>query len=396
MINVYTSEAKPIKSWCEGIEETALKQAKNLANHPCTFKHVAVMPDCHPGYGMPIGGVVAFENAVCPNAVGADIGCGMVAVRTGYHAKNLTPEIILEILLQVKRDVPVGFDHHKEDVIWDGFDYAPDIPIIQQELNSARRQLGTLGGGNHFIEIQAAGDQRVWLMIHAGSRNFGFKIAKEYIRKAEKLCEMWHSELPPGEGEDNLAFLPIGSREAKDYITAMISALAFAERNRVIIMGAFKNAVSSKLGPLMGREWEKPINIHHNFAAMENHFGKNVWVHRKGATSAREGQLGIIPGSMGTPSYIVRGKGNPESFMSCSHGAGRVGGRKEFTRTHTVEECDADMKGIVFLGWSKDRKGNPDLSEAPKAYKDIESVIEAQADLVEIVAKLHPLGVLKA
>ena len=396
MINVYTSETKPIKSWCEGIEETALKQAKNLANHPCTFRHVAIMPDAHMGYGMPIGGVVAFENAVCPNAVGVDIGCGMVAVRTGYHAKYLTPEVIREILLQVKRDVPVGFEHNKEDVLWEGFDNAPDIPIVQQELKSARRQLGTLGGGNHFIELQVADDQRVWLMIHSGSRNFGFKIAKEYNQKAMKLCEMWHSELPPGNGEDSLAFLPIGSKDAKDYITAMNYALAFAAKNRAIIMNAFKDAVISKLGSIQRQAWEESINIHHNFAAIENHFGKNVWVHRKGATSAREGQLGIIPGSMGTPSYIVRGKGNPESFMSCSHGAGRIAGRKEFTRTHTVEECDADMKDIVFLGWSKDRKGNPDLSEAPKAYKDIETVIDAQADLVEVVAKLHPLGVLKA
>ena len=392
MYKVYTTEAKPIKSWCENIEASALTRAKNLANHPCTFKHVAIMPDAHTGYGMPIGGVVAFLNAVCPNAVGVDIGCGMIAVRTDFPVKDITPDVIREIILQVKRDVPIGFDHHKEDIAWNGFDNAPDIYIIQRELESARRQLGTLGGGNHFIELQAGEDGYVWLMIHSGSRNFGYKIAKEYNQKAMKLCERWHSELPPGNGEDSLAFLPIGSREAKDYIEAMKYALEFAQENRNIIMSNLKDAFYSKLNC----EFGETINIHHNFAAIEHHFGRDVWVHRKGATLARKGQFGIIPGSMGTPSYIVCGKGNLESFASCSHGAGRTIGRKEFTRTHTIEECDADMKDIVFLGWSKDRKGNLDLSEAPKAYKDIEIVINAQVDLVDVVTKLYPLGVLKA
>lgn len=392
MNRIYTEEAVPIKSWCNDIEESAMIQARNLANHPCTFKHVAIMPDAHMGYGMPIGGVVAFQNAVCPNAVGVDIGCGMVAVQSDCLVDSVPDGVVREIILQVKRDVPVGFNHHKEDVSWTGFDDAPDVDVVQQQLGSARRQLGTLGGGNHFIELQAGEDGRIWLMIHSGSRNFGFKIAKEYNHKAMKLCEDWHSQLPPGNGEDSLAFLPIGSVEARDYLKAMNYALSFAKENRARIMDAFKAAVCTKLRCGFGDE----INIHHNFAAIEHHFGRDVWIHRKGATMAREDQLGIIPGSMGAPSYIVRGLGNPESFMSCSHGAGRRMGRKEFSRTHTEDECTDSMKDVVFLGWGHDRKGNPDLSEAPGAYKDIEQVIEAQTDLVGVVTKLHPVGVLKA
>ena len=391
-MKVHLDENIPIKNWCEDIEDSAWEQVKNLANHPCAFHHIAVMPDAHRGYGMPIGGVMAFKNAICPNAVGVDIGCGMVAVQTNALAKDITPDMIREILAQVKRDVPVGFNHLKNPVTWVGFDNMPDIPIVQQEYESARRQLGTLGGGNHFIELQAGDDGHIWLMIHSGSRNLGYKIAKEYNAKAMKLCGMWHSKLPPGNGEDSLAFLPIGSREANEYIKAMHFALDFAKENRKRIMNAFKRAVCTKLRCA----FEVDINIHHNFAALENHFGKNVWVHRKGATQAYTGHLGIIPGSMGTSSYIVRGNGNPDSFMSCSHGAGRNSGRAEFSRTHTVVECNADMKGIVFDGWGKNRKGQPDLSEAPKAYKNIDAVIEAQQDLVDVVCKLRPLGVVKA
>lgn len=381
----------PILSWCENVEGGALLQAVNLAMHPVTFHHIALMPDCHQGYGMPIGGVIACENAVIPNAVGVDIGCGMIAVQTDLRIEDIHEIRIKEILAKLKEYIPVGFAHHAEDQSWSRFDYAPDIPIVRQELSSARKQLGTLGGGNHFIEIQAGNDQRVWLMLHSGSRNFGYKIAKTYNKKAMELCARWHSWLPPGHGEDSLAFFPIGSQEAREYINAMNFALDFAQANRYAMLLVLKDI----FGDMTGANFEQEINIHHNFAALERHFGKNVWVHRKGATQAREGQLGIIPGSMGTSSYIVRGLGNPDSFKSCSHGAGRASGRAEFCRTHTVAECEESMKGIIFGGWGKTRKGDPDISEAPGAYKPIDEVIEAQADLVEVVVKLRPLGVMK-
>jgi len=379
----------PVLSWCENIEEGALEQARNLAIHPSVFHHVALMPDCHQGYGMPIGGVIACENAVIPNAVGVDIGCGMAAVQTA--ATDIKKDAIEEILLRLRQRIPVGFAHQLEDQEWGGFASAPDLPIVQQELAAARKQLGTLGGGNHFIEIQSGSDGRIWLMLHSGSRNFGYKIAKTYNKKAMELCARWHSQLPPGHGDDSLAFLPIGSREAAEYIKAMGFALEFALANRLTMLEVFMDIFQD----VTGKGFQEQINIHHNFAALEHHFSKDVWVHRKGATQAREGQLGIIPGSMGTSSYIVRGLGNPDSFESCSHGAGRAVGRAAFCRAHTVAECDKSMEGIVFGGWGKTRKGDPDISEAPGAYKPIDEVIEAQSDLVEVVIKLTPRGVMK-
>jgi len=386
---VNTDGRIPIKSWCEDVEDGAMQQAINLSNHPVMFHHVALMPDCHRGYGMPIGGVIACENAVIPNAVGVDIGCGMASVET--NLTGMDAGLIEDVLEELSYLIPTGFNHHKEDQAWNGFDKDPDLPVVQRELASARRQLGTLGGGNHFIEIQMGDNGLIWLMLHSGSRNFGYKIAKEYNQAAMKRCAMWHSQLPPGNGEDSLSFLPIGSHEAAQYIDAMKFALAFAQANRDAMLTVFKSVVRE----MTGADFMREINIHHNFASIENHYGKNVWVHRKGATQAKKDQLGIIPGSMGTSSYIVRGLGNPESFESCSHGAGRASGRAEFNRTHTVEECEADMEGIVFGGWGKTRKGTPDISEAPGAYKNIDEVIAAESDLVEVVVKLRPLGVMK-
>jgi len=377
----------PIKSWCDPIEDGAMAQATDLSMLPFLHQHVALMPDCHQGYGMPIGGVIACKDVVIPNAVGVDIGCGMVAVRTDAVADEINTEHVKKIMGLIHKAIPVGFKHHDDAQQWDGFDRAPDIPVIQQQLKSARNQLGTLGGGNHFIEIQRGDDGFVWLMLHSGSRNFGYKIAKEYNDCAVRECERWHSDIP----NKDLAFLPIGSREAREYIEAMNYALDFALESREQMMASFMMAAASVLGCIFG----KPINIHHNFAALENHFGKNVWVHRKGATIARTGRIGIIPGSMGTPSYIVEGLGNPESFMSCSHGAGRAMGRAAASRNLSVEDCDNAMAGVVFGRWGKDRKGRIDLGEAPGAYKDIESVIDAELDLIKPITKLWPLGVVK-
>jgi len=378
----------PIKSWCERIENQAMKQAENLAALPVTFKHVALMPDCHVGYGMPIGGVIACQDAVIPNAVGVDIGCGMHAVQTNMPCSEMTHELIEGIVHAVRVRIPLGFEHHKQPQPWGGWDTAPlDSPPGRTELNSARRQLGTLGGGNHFIEVQAGDDGLIWLMIHSGSRNFGLKIAEYYHKMALRVCEDHKEPLPDKE----LAWLPRDTSKAQEYLSAMNFALAFAKENRAHMMESFSEIVRR----LTSCRIEQALDIHHNYCAVEKHFGREVLVHRKGATSAVKGQAGIIPGSMGSSSYVVRGLGNPESFMSCAHGAGRRMGRNEACRTLSVDDCNRAMAGIVHSQWSRDRKGHLDLSEAPQAYKDIDEVMAAQSDLVEILVKLKPLGVVK-
>lgn len=391
----------PIKSWCSEIEPGAMEQAVNLAMHPVTRGHVALMPDCHVGYGMPIGGVIACKNAVIPNAVGVDIGCGMVAVETDCPAERLKTmkdrRAILEI---VKQMVPVGEGAaHKAEQDWDGFEkYLDSMPSASFDWPAKldRKNLGTLGGGNHFIELQASSDGMLWLMIHSGSRNLGYKIASYYHKKALKLNEDLQSSIPA----KDLAFLPADSQSGQDYIRDMNFALDYALENRRRMMACFKNAVADVLGDVA---FLREVNIHHNYAALEEYSGTPLWIHRKGATSAKLDEIGIIPGSMGTSSYIVRGLGNTESFTSCSHGAGRRMGRGEASRTLSVEACDKAMEGIVFDRWNKFRskwkkKGEKnlfDLSEAPLAYKDIDEVIESELDLVEPVVKLGPLGVVK-
>ena len=374
----------PLKSWCNEPEEGAIEQAMNLTSLPFIFKQVCLMPDTHQGYGMPIGGVIACTGAIIPNAVGVDIGCGMCAVRTSIT--EITIEQIKEIMGKIRNVVPVGFNHRKENQTWDGFDSAPDIKVIQREINSARKQLGTLGGGNHFIEIQKGDDGFIWLMIHSGSRNFGYKVAKEYNTKAQELCKKWYSNIPDFKGEDGLAFFPMDSKYGKEYIVAMNYALDFALANRKKMM----DDVCKSVYEVIDCEFEEAINIHHNYAAMEHHFGKNVMIHRKGATSAKVGQLGIIPGSQGTSSYIVIGKGNEESFKSCSHGAGRKMSRKKAKAVLNIEDEQKTMEGIVHS-----IRQPKDLDEAPGAYKDIDVVMDEQKDLVDIVVKLTPLGVIK-
>jgi tRNA-splicing ligase RtcB len=307
----------------------------------------------------------------------------MVAVKTTLD--EIDREQLIDTMKLIRMTIPTGFKHHNTQQEWFGFDQAPDIPIIQQELKSARYQLGTLGGGNHFIEIQEDTEGFVWIMIHSGSRNFGFKTANEYHTKAKMLCERWISDIP----DPDLSFLPIEDKIAKDYMLAMDYALDFAEANRALMMDRATEALGTVMG-LDSGDFEEVANIHHNYATWENHYGKNVLVHRKGATKATEKTIGIIPGSMGTPSYIVRGKGNPESFESCSHGAGRTMGRKQAKRTLKLEEEQAKMEGIV---------GKPrsiaDLDEAPGAYKDISKVMKNQEDLVDILVELRPLASIK-
>ena len=405
----------PIKSWCEEIEPGALEQAKNLANHPVTQNHVALMPDAHIGYGMPIGGVIAAENGIIPNAVGVDIGCGMCAIKTDFRANDIGDKTtIREILNYVKDKAPVGEGNsHKSPQKWDGFpaylksigvseevgDYNnPKLPawFDKTTWNLAFKNLGTLGGGNHFIEMQQSQDGYLWLMLHSGSRHLGNKIATYYHKLAQQLNHQYNDELP----DRDLAFFRTDSAEGNDYIRDMNFAMEYAKENRRLMMEAFKQAVINTLGNI---EFLEETNIHHNYAALENHFEKMVWVHRKGATSAKLGEKGIIPGSMGTSSYIVEGLGNEDSFQSCSHGAGRKMGRMQACRNLTKEECDEAMEGIVFDRWSKLKKFGKikkgknlfDLGESPLAYKNIDDVIESELDLIKPIVKLKPLGVVK-
>ena len=398
----------PVKSWCENCEEGAVKQAENLAKHPVVFGHVALMPDAHQGYGMPIGGVIATDNAVIPAAVGVDIGCGMVATETDIPAERFGDMSFRRAFQEkLKERIPVGEGvSHRETQNWKGFEEYTANNGMRSNLWPSkldRMNLGTLGGGNHFIELQKStaldgsdapeGGSKVWLMIHSGSRNLGKRIEEHYHKIANRLCTRFRVPL----ADPDLAFLPIEEQDGHNYFTDMLFALRYAKENRRRMMEAMKETVAEFVPEV---NFLRSIDIHHNYAACEEHFGKKVFVHRKGATSAKLDEIGIIPGSMGTASYIVRGLGNPDSFMSCSHGAGRRMSRIAASTTLTVEECDQAMDGIVCERWHKyegygKAKGRLDLSEAPQAYKDIESVIDAERDLIEPLVRLVPLASLK-
>jgi tRNA-splicing ligase RtcB (3'-phosphate/5'-hydroxy nucleic acid ligase) len=388
MKKVISTENKPIKLWLDDIEEGALQQARNLANLPFIFKHVAIMPDSHQGYGMPIGGVIATKGVVIPNAVGVDIGCGMCAMKTNLQEIETTT--LKNIMQGIRNRVPLGFDHHKErkdEKLLPPVDGIPLNGIVEQQYLAAHKQIGTLGGGNHFIEIQKGSDGHIWIMIHSGSRNIGLRVAAHYNKVAQKLNERWHSNVPPAW---DLAFLPIESHEAHNYFTEMNYCVDFAFANRKLMMESIKEAFVDEL--TVDFQELDFVNIAHNYARWENHFGQNVIIHRKGATSAQLGEIGIIPGSQGTKSYIVKGKGNLESFTSCSHGAGRALSRNKAQTELNLETEIArlDEQNIIHAIRSK-----KDLDEAPGAYKDIDVVMQNQDDLVEILVQLSPMAVIK-
>ena len=397
------SERFPVLCWLRDIEDGALQQAINLANLPFVFKHIALMPDCHQGYGMPIGGVLATENVIIPNCVGVDIGCGMCAVRTSLT--EIDTETLQKIIDEIRKVIPVGFKKHPfRDEDCNLMPMAPsgddgdfhDCSVIEDHFENGVQSLGTLGGGNHFIEIQKGNDDYIWIMIHSGSRNLGKQVADHYNKIAKELNAYWFSSVPK---EFDLAFLPIDSDEGQAYIREMQYCIDFALINRKLMMERVKGIFSDTFGvfnfsaqrvKFVG--FGNMINVAHNYAALENHFGKNVWVHRKGATLARKGTVGIIPGSQGTKSYIVKGKGNRDSFESCSHGAGRRMGRKEAQRTLSLEE---EIKNLNDKGIIHTVRTEKDLDEAPGAYKDIREVMKDQEDLVEILVCLEPLAVIK-
>lgn len=391
MQRVVSTEKIPILLWLDRLDEEAMDQARHLANLDCAFHHVAIMADAHVGYGMPIGGVLATVGAIIPNGVGVDIGCGMQAVRTGL--RNVTVAQLRAILGQLRRSVPVGFQHHSrpqpQAMMPDpGFvSLERDLPVIQAEFASARCQLGTLGGGNHFMEIQQGNDNRIWLMVHSGSRNLGYKVAGVYNRLAVQLAKKAGRGTIPKEWQ--LAVLPLDSIEGQRYLREMTYCVAFARANRGRMMAVFTDIVAEVTGC---DEFDPALDVAHNYAAREHHFGREVWVHRKGATRAFAGEPGIIPGSQGSQSYIVRGLGNEQSFRSCSHGAGRVLGRKEAQR---VLDLETEVRRLDARRILHALRGRRDLEEAPGAYKDIATVIANQRDLVEVVVELQPLAVLK-
>jgi tRNA-splicing ligase RtcB len=376
-----------IKSWCTEPDAGALEQAKNIASLPFIFREACLMPDAHAGYGMPIGGVLALKNVVIPNAVGVDIGCGMVAVRTNLTAIDRSD--IKKIMQIIRNDIPVGMKHHKTSQcsVRDLFEEEiSSTPVISLEAEDACRQIGTMGSGNHFWELQRGSDGFIWFMIHSGSRNIGKKVADYHNAVAKELNKKWNSPVPDAW---QLAYLPMEIPEARSYWQEMRLCLKFAQKNRTLMAERTREAIAEIIPSV---RYVEEINIHHNYAALETHYGTEVVVHRKGATSARKGQLGLIPGSQGTSSYVVRGKGNPESFMSCSHGAGRKMGRREACRTLSLEHEKGllDSKGIIHAV-----RNVADLEEAAGAYKDIDEVMREQADLVDIVVKLEPLAVVK-
>ena len=388
----------PVRVWLEkkeDIEESCLLQAS----------HLAELPDTHTGKGMPIGGVIAAKNVLIPNAVGVDIGCGMAWTGTNIKAEELrgiltgNGNLLQGIVGDILRNIPTGFAHHKTqmpsytlDRAFEEFDkYEEDGELLGQ-LDAGYFQIGTLGGGNHFIELQEDEEGDLSVMIHSGSRHFGKAVCDYFHQKARELNARWYSQVPD---EYRLAFLPLDSREGRQYLNWMQLSMDFAMENRAKMMLAVKAILEKWIGKYtdLHLAFTEEINCHHNYAALENHYGENVWVHRKGATRAREGELAVIPGAMGSFSYIVRGKGNPESFCSSSHGAGRRYSRKGAMSAFSCEEVIKDLREKqVILG----KRNKSDVAEESRfAYKDIDEVMKNQSDLVEPVKKLHTVGVVK-
>lgn len=384
--------SKPIKIWTNHVEDTALAQLKNLARLPFIAGNgVACMPDVHAGIGSTVGTVIATDKAIIPAAVGVDIGCGMNAVRLSLKASDL-PDSLINIRHQIERDVPLGAGgrhnreedlNHRKSILdkWDGVAVSSVETIIREVhknwFNKAASQLGTLGSGNHFIELCIDENQDVWIMLHSGSRGIGNMIGSYFIEKAKKRMEQYFIHLPDG----NLAYFPEDTDDFKEYVTAVNWAQNYALENRKVMMEAVIAALRRHI-PIAFTITQEAINCHHNYVEKENHFGRNLWVTRKGAIRAREGDLGIIPGSMGQRSYIVRGKGNTESYCSCSHGAGRKMSRTAARKAFTVDDLIAQTQGVEC------RKDNSVLDEIPGAYKSIDEVMENQTDLVEVVHTL--------
>jgi tRNA-splicing ligase RtcB len=392
----------PIKMWTRGVpvDGKARDQLARASQMPFIFRHMAAMPDVHVGIGATVGSVIPTKSAVIPAAVGVDIGCGMMAARTSLLASDL-PDTLEHVRSAIEQAVPHGRDvgrGKRDKGSWGD----PPAEIVEAWATLAARfdaitakyprlkntnnlvHLGTLGTGNHFIELCLDEEQRVWIMLHSGSRGVGNAIGSFFIELAKQDMRKWHINLP----DEDLAYFPEGTDHFDDYVEAVGWAQDFAALNRRMMMTNVVRALRSQIAKPFDAELEA-VNCHHNYVQREKHFGENVLVTRKGAVRAAKGVLGIIPGSMGAKSFIVRGLGNPDSFDSCSHGAGRVMSRNEAKRQVSLAEHVADTAGVEC------RKDEGVIDETPKAYKPIEAVMAAQADLVEIVHTLKQVVCVK-
>lgn len=375
-------------SWATDIDASCIEQAQRAARLPIIHDHVALMPDAHIGIGATVGSVIPTKAAIIPAAVGVDIGCGMAAIRTDLVSSQL-PDDLAPLLRQMERVIPagVGTGHGERGRAQDGpgaDDWFAAHPMPSDHARAlakkARTQFGSLGSGNHFAEVCLDEDERVWLFLHSGSRGIGNQLATRHIDTAKKLRHL----LPHAVDDPALAWFVQGTSEFEAYIADMLWCQAYALANRDAMLAAFAKAFFKFVGS--GRERER-INCHHNFAALEQHGDEQLWITRKGAISARAGQLGLIPGSMGTCSYVVRGLGNPLSWQSCSHGAGRRFSRTEAKRRYTVTDLKAQMGDRTWLDGRADRL----VDEIPSAYKDIDEVMANQRDLVEVVHTLRQI-----
>lgn len=360
------------------IEPAALEQLKNISEMPFLFQHVAVMPDCHLGKGATVGSVIATKDAIIPAAVGVDIGCGMIAVKTKFFAKDL-PESLTKLRLSIERSIPLGAGGYNREVKGSALERVkvlkdhPDTP----ETDKWATQVGSLGSGNHFIEVSLDETDQVWVVLHSGSRGIGNQLACKHIKVAQTICEQMFVALK----DKDLAYLPAQTKEFEKYIKDLHWAQEFALANREEMMDRVLKDFAYEMFNELGHEKEielERINCHHNFTQQENHFGKNVWITRKGAIQMRMGQKGVIPGSMGTRSYIVTGKENPLAFHSAPHGAGRRFSRAEARRRLTMKDFEEAMKGIEC------RHSDALIDELPAAYKDVDEVMENAKELVDI------------
>ena len=395
ILNANSGYGVPVKIFTDDIDSAALDQLSKLAQLQFIHTHIAVMPDVHAGIGATVGSVIPTQSAIIPAAVGVDIGCGMNAIRLNLNAAQL-PDDLKSLRLAIERKVPVGFNQHQQVKA-----KASTLTPLQLRLKRItnkhqgllrmlrdfdrtwQRQLGTLGGGNHFIELCLDEADQVWIMLHSGSRGLGNCIGTYFIERAKKEAQSRFGHVP----DKDLSYFAEGSNSFDDYLEAVQWAQDYAMENRREMMRLILEAIRPLLPSFqMSKE---AINCHHNYVAQETHFGEDVYVTRKGAISAQLDELGIIPGSMGAKSYIVRGKGNPESFCSCSHGAGRRMSRSKAKRLFSVDDLTAQTAGIEC------RKDSGVLDELPAAYKDIDQVMAYQADLVEVVHTLRQVLCIK-
>ena len=389
----------PVKVWTPDLEAEARRQLENVARLPIVHGHIAAMPDVHAGIGATVGSVIPTKGAIVPAAVGVDIGCGVNAVRLTLTASDL-PQSLGRIRGAIEAAVPVGFDMHAaskgggnarvkaakalEAGLRSIAERTPQIRTMQRDFDETWvRQLGSLGGGNHFIEICLDESQQVWVMLHSGSRGIGNAIGRHFIERARREMERSHTHLP----DRDLAWLAEGSKSYAQYVDAVHWAQDYAIANRREMMRAVLKAIEPHVPPF--RVVGEAINCHHNYVARERHFGADVLVTRKGAIRAGLGDMGVIPGSMGARSFIVRGKGNPESLCSCAHGAGRRMSRTEAKRRFTREDLERQTEGVEC------RKDGGVIDEIPGAYKPIDEVMANQSDLVEIVHTLKQVVCVK-